>query len=88
MFQYIMSLFPQFFDAKLKEGIFDRAQIRKLLKDDVFVTKMTLTKKTACLYYKNVVEKFFWETLKAQNTSLKTLGTTVKNRSRDPKISK
>ena len=43
--QYIMSQFLQFFDAKLKEGIFDGRQIRKLLRDEVFVTKMTLTEK-------------------------------------------
>ena len=35
-FQCIMSQFPELSDAKLKEGIFDGPQIRKLLKDDVF----------------------------------------------------
>ena len=40
-----MSQFPQLSDAKLKEGIFDGRQIRKLLEDEVFVTKMTLTEK-------------------------------------------
>ena len=44
-FQYIMSHFPQLSEAKLKEGIFDGPQIRKLLKGDVFVIKMTLTEK-------------------------------------------
>ena len=53
-----MSQFPQLSNAKLKEGIFDGLQIQKLLKDDVFVTKMTLTEKKAWLDYKNVVGKF------------------------------
>ena len=42
----------------LKEGIFDGPRIRKLLKDDVFVTEMTLTEKKTWLHYKSVVEKF------------------------------
>ena len=33
------SLKSQLSDAKLKEGTFDEPQIRKLLKNDVFVTK-------------------------------------------------
>ena len=45
-------------DAKLKEGIFDGTQIRKLLKDDVFVTKMTSIQKRAWLSFENVVEQF------------------------------
>ena len=56
--QYIMCQFPQLSDAKLKEGIFNGLQIRKLLKDDVFVTKMTLTKKKAWLDYKKVLQQF------------------------------
>ena len=52
-----MSQFPQLFDAKLKEGIFDGPRIRKLLKDDVFITKMTSTEKKAWLDYRNVVEQ-------------------------------
>ena len=44
-------------DAKLKEGIFDGPQILKLLKDDVFVTKMT-TQKRAWLSFKNVIKQF------------------------------
>ena len=53
-----MSQFPELSDAKLKEGIFDGPQIRKLLKDGVFVTKMTFTEKKAWLDYKKVVEQF------------------------------
>ena len=36
-FQYIMSQFPQLYDAKIKEGIFDGPQIHKLLKDVFFI---------------------------------------------------
>ena len=43
-FQYIMSQFPQLSDVKLK-GVFDEPQIRKLLKDNVSVNNITLTKK-------------------------------------------
>ena len=53
----IASQFPQSSDTKLKEGIFDGPQIRKLLKDDVFVTKMT-TEKKAWLSFKNFIEQF------------------------------
>ena len=37
-FQYIMSQFSQWFDAKIREGTLDGPQILKLLKDNVFVT--------------------------------------------------
>ena len=53
-----MSQFLQLSDAMLKEGIFDGPQIRKLLKDNFFVTKMTSTEKKVWLDYKNVVEQF------------------------------
>ena len=43
----LASQFPQLVDVKLKEGIFDGPQIRKMLKDNVFVTKITSTKKRA-----------------------------------------
>ena len=45
-------------DAKINEVIFDGPQIRKLLKDNVFVTKMISTQKRAWLRFKNVVQKF------------------------------
>ena len=46
-FYHIMSQFPQLSNNKLKEEIFYGPQIQKLLKDDVFVIKMTLTEKKA-----------------------------------------
>ena len=53
-----MFQFPQLFNDKLKEGIFDGSLIRQLLKDDVFVTKMNLTEKRTWLDLKNVVKQF------------------------------
>ena len=50
--------FSQLSDTKLIEGIFDGPQIRKLLKDDVFVTKMTSTEKRAWLIGK-ILQDFF-----------------------------
>ena len=41
-------------DAKLKEGIFDGPLIRKLLKEDVFVTEVTSTEKRTWLSFKTV----------------------------------
>ena len=42
----------------MNEEIFDGPQIRKLLKDDVFVSKMISTEKRAWLSFKNVAEQF------------------------------
>ena len=42
----------------MKGRIFDGPQIRKLLKDDVFVTIMTSTEKRAWLSFKNVFKQF------------------------------
>ena len=54
----MMAQFTQLFDVELKEGIFDGSLIRKMLKDDVFVTKINLTEEKGWLDYKNVVEHF------------------------------
>lgn len=39
-FEYMGQTFSQVSEAKLKEGIFYGSQIRTLLKDETFVTKM------------------------------------------------
>ncbi|GFV30938.1 uncharacterized protein TNCV_4013721 [Trichonephila clavipes] len=44
-FKYICEQFPGLSDAKLKESIFVGPDIRKLLKDDTFVTKMEMKEK-------------------------------------------
>ena len=35
-FQYLISKFPKMFSAKIKEGVFDGTQIKKLVKDSNF----------------------------------------------------
>lgn len=40
-FQYICNKFSILSEAKLKEGIFDRPEIRKLMKDTTFQNSMT-----------------------------------------------
>ncbi|XP_019697397.1 uncharacterized protein LOC109503938 [Harpegnathos saltator] len=44
--------------AKLKDGIFDGPQIRKLFRDENFVTTMNEQEKVAWLSFKNVATKF------------------------------
>ncbi|GFW45593.1 uncharacterized protein TNCV_3245311 [Trichonephila clavipes] len=46
-FKYLCELFPGLSDAKLKEDIFVGPDIRKLLKDETFVTKMEMKEKHA-----------------------------------------
>ncbi|GFS88590.1 uncharacterized protein TNCV_1461931 [Trichonephila clavipes] len=49
-FKYLCEQFPGLSDAKLKEGIFVGPDIRKLLKDETFVTKMEMKEKK-CLEF-------------------------------------
>ena len=58
MFRVYSVLVSSIVQCLIKEGIFDGPQIRKLLKDDGFVTKMTSTQKRAWLSFKNVYEQF------------------------------
>ncbi|GFV64745.1 uncharacterized protein TNCV_3275161 [Trichonephila clavipes] len=44
-FKYLCEQFPGLYDAKLKEGIFFGPDIRQLLKDETFVTKMEMKEK-------------------------------------------
>jgi len=46
-FEYLEKQFPHISDAKLKEGIFDGPQIRKMLNDKKVITTMTGKKKAA-----------------------------------------
>ncbi|XP_051168324.1 uncharacterized protein LOC127286076 [Leptopilina boulardi] len=57
-FKYLEQKFPEISDAKLKEGVFDGPRIRKLLKDEQFITKMNKKEKAAWLSFKAVVENF------------------------------
>ena len=53
-----MEKFPQISDAKLKAGIFVGPQIREVMRDTVFKTKMTAVEKRAWTSFQLVVEGF------------------------------
>ncbi|GFV76506.1 uncharacterized protein TNCV_4727261 [Trichonephila clavipes] len=57
-FKYFCEQFPGLSNAKLKEGIFVGSDIRKLLKDETFVTKMEMKEKNAWNSFKLVVIGF------------------------------
>ncbi|GFW51876.1 uncharacterized protein TNCV_1188072 [Trichonephila clavipes] len=57
-FKYLCEQFPGLSDAKLKEGIFIGSDIRKLLKDETFVTKMEMKEKNAWNSFKLFVTGF------------------------------
>ncbi|GFW62276.1 transposable element Tcb1 transposase [Trichonephila clavipes] len=57
--KYLCEQFPGLSDAKLKETIFVGPDIRKLLKDETFVTKMEMKEKNAWNSFKLVVTGFF-----------------------------
>lgn len=57
-FKYICHRFSQLSEAKLKEGVFIGPDIRKLLKDENFETKMDEVEKEAWKAFKDVVTKF------------------------------
>ena len=55
-FRYLGNKFPSRSDAKLKAGIFDGPQIRKLLNDEKFTDSINDREKAACSSSKEVVE--------------------------------
>ncbi|GFX12468.1 uncharacterized protein TNCV_1697431 [Trichonephila clavipes] len=57
-FKYLCEQFPGLSDAKLKEGSFVGPDIRKLLKDETFVTKMEMKEKNAWNSFKLIVTGF------------------------------
>lgn len=57
-FKYLEKEFPEISDAKLKKGIFDGLQIRKMLKDENFIKSMNKKEKAAWISFKKVVENF------------------------------
>lgn len=57
-FKYICSVFPDLTIEKLKAGIFDGPQIRKLLKDTNFVKTMSENEASAWLAFAEVVQNF------------------------------
>ena len=57
-FQYIASKFTQLSDAKVKEGVFDGPQIKKLLKDQNFEQTMNAVELAAWISMRDVMTKF------------------------------
>ena len=57
-FKYLAVKFPKLSEAKIKEGIFNGPDIRKLMKDDSFIDKMNIKEENAWLSFKEVVKKF------------------------------
>ena len=57
-FNYITEKFNHISPAILKAGILDGPHIRKLLKDEIFITKMKKDGKVAWISFKNVVKSF------------------------------
>ena len=57
-FKYLFKKFPKYSDAKIKEGVFDGPQIRKLLEDTEFIRTMNEVEKAAWLNFKEVASNF------------------------------
>ncbi|GBN46008.1 hypothetical protein AVEN_107081-1 [Araneus ventricosus] len=57
-FRYLCSKFPKLSEAKLKEGVFTGAEIRKLLSDSLFSETMGDKEKEASDSFKDVVHRF------------------------------
>ena len=57
-FRYLGNKFPSISDAKLKAGIFDGPQIRKLLNDDKFTDSINDRERAVWISFKEVVENF------------------------------
>ncbi|GFN83230.1 LOW QUALITY PROTEIN: hypothetical protein PoB_000973600 [Plakobranchus ocellatus] len=55
-FLYLRQKFPTLSDAKVKEGIFIGPQIKAMLKDEVFLTKMTPVESEAWNAFKTICE--------------------------------
>jgi len=57
-FKYFSSKFPKLSEAKLKEGVFDGPQIRKMFRDKDAVKKMNKLERAAWLSFKDVCQLF------------------------------
>lgn len=57
-FDYLVEKFPKLSEAKLKEGIFDGPQIRRLMKDKDFPKSMSIEEKKAWNSFVDVCTKF------------------------------
>ncbi len=57
-FAFLKKKFPHISEAKLLAGIFDRPQIRELIKDDSFDCSLTHKKKKAWMAFKSIMQIF------------------------------
>ena len=57
-FKYLSEKFPEISDAKLKEGIFIGPQIRKLLEDNEFSSRLASVELQASNSFKDIVHQF------------------------------
>ncbi|GBL97140.1 hypothetical protein AVEN_144588-1 [Araneus ventricosus] len=57
-FQYLRLKFSKVSEAKIKEGIFVWPQIRQLMKDPVFESKLTKKEAAACASFKELAKHF------------------------------
>ena len=57
-FKYISEKFPHLSAEKVKEDVFIGPQIRMLINDELFITKMNDTEKNAWQSFKDVVSNF------------------------------
>lgn len=57
-FQSLLKIFPSLSDAKIKEGVFNGPDIRKVMKSTEFENTMTKYEKAAWVDFKNVVKEF------------------------------
>ena len=57
-FMYLRKQFEKLSDVKIKEGIFDGPQIRKMFKEKNCILHMNAIEKSAWLRFKSIVENF------------------------------
>lgn len=57
-FDRLREIFPKISEAKLREGVFDGPQIRKLCRDDIFENKLENIERNAFVSFKEVVGSF------------------------------
>ena len=61
-FNYIAQTFPGLSIEKLKGGIFDGPQIRKLMQDQTFTARMTVVERAAWCSYVSVIREYLGNT--------------------------
>lgn len=50
-FEYLQMIFSRVSDVKMKEGVFNGPQIRKMFRDNVFISKMNNQEKVTWLSF-------------------------------------